>query len=214
MRAVEKLLATKRLLTHLSRDFTPVAFFQSLSIEDVVLADVIYADLVHREYTNIKMFTIDTGKLPDESHQLIGEIRERYGDVLRVVYPDAKALEQFDALFGFHDDYHHRSSKIRLLEPLQRALFDCNAWITSSDAVNPTIKSRSWIAWDSKHQIPRFNPLSRWTGDEILSYAKHHNLPAHSHHLQTGRHPQYPESGYWWWQTETPAARETKQNIA
>ncbi|WP_455222355.1 phosphoadenosine phosphosulfate reductase domain-containing protein, partial [Kaarinaea lacus] len=200
MRAVEKLLATKRLLTHLSRDFAPVAFFQSFSVEDMVLADVIYADLVHREYSNIKMFTIDTGKLPDESHQLIRQIRERYGDVLKVYYPDANALEQFDDLFGFHDDYHHRSSKVRLLEPLQRALFECDAWITSSDAINePTINSRSWISWDNEHQIPRFNPLSRWTRDEILSYSKHHNLPAHSY-LKSDRQPQTLEAGLWWWQ--------------
>jgi hypothetical protein len=41
MRAVEKLLTTKRLLTHLSRDFAPIALFQSFSQEDMVLADVI-----------------------------------------------------------------------------------------------------------------------------------------------------------------------------
>lgn len=213
MRAVEKLLATKRMLTHLSRDFTPVAFFQSFSIEDIVLADVIYADLVHQEYSNIKMFTIDTGRLPDESHQLIGQLRERYGDVLKVYYPDANTLEQLDALFGLHKDYRQHGNDIRLFEPLRRALFDYNAWITSaSAATNPTLDAQSWISWDDKHQMPRFNPLSRWTKDEILSYSKHHNLPAHSL-LQTGRETQILDSGLWW-QTETFQIRNTKRQIA
>jgi phosphoadenosine phosphosulfate reductase len=213
MRAVEKMLATKRLLSHLSRDFIPVAMFQSFSVEDMVLADLIYSDLVHQEYSNINMFTIDTGRLPDESHHLMEEIRERYGDILKVFYPNTSELEKFDAQFGVRRDYQNRSNVVRLLKPLERALQHHNAWITGSDALNFTIGSDSWISWDEKHQIPRFNPLSRWTKEEIQSYSKHHGLPVHGYLVDAHQRPQPIESGLWWWQPQL-ASWEINQNIA
>jgi phosphoadenosine phosphosulfate reductase len=214
MRAVEKLLATKRLLTHLSRDFAPVALFQTFSVEDMVLADLIYADLVHQEYASIKMFTIDTGKLPDESHRLIEQIRQRYGDVIKIYYPSTAELEQFDARFGFRGNDKDRNNDVRLLQPLRRALSQSNAWITSSDALNDNVSSSSWISWDNHHQIPRFNPLSRWTKDEIWSYSKHHNLPVHGHLQSDQIRTRNLETGLWWWQTDISIAREARQNIA
>jgi phosphoadenosine phosphosulfate reductase len=220
MRAVEKLLATKRLLTHLSRDFAPVALLQTFSVEDMVATDLIYDDLVHQEYSNIKMFTIDTGRLPEESHRLIEQIRERYGDVLKVYYPDASELELIDARYGFRVDYHDRSNNVRFLEPLKRALSKYSAWITGSDllnfsAVNDTMDSSSWISWDAIHQIPRFNPLSRWTPDEVVSYARHRNLPVQDY-LQNGQRQSRitRESGLRWRQTDAPAAWDKKKSIA
>ncbi|MCI0506951.1 MAG: phosphoadenosine phosphosulfate reductase family protein [Gammaproteobacteria bacterium] len=219
MRAVEKLLATKRLLTHLSRDFAPVALFQTFSIEALVATDLIYDDLVHQEYSNIKMFTIDTGRLPDESHRLIDQIRERYGDVLKVYYPDASELELIDARYGFRRDYHEHSNEMRFLEPLKRALSKYSAWITGSDAVfntvNNTMDSTSWISWDAIHQIPRFNPLSRWTKEEVLSYAKHRNLPVQDYLQNTQRQSHHTtESGLRWRQTDASAAWDMKKSIA
>ena len=213
MRAVEKLLATKRLLTHLSRDFAPVAMFQSFSVEDVVLADLIYSDLVHQEYSNIKMFTIDTGRLPDESHRLMEQILDRYGDILKVYYPSSTELEQFDAQFGLRRDNQDRSNVIRLLKPLKRALHHHNAWITGSDALHKTVDANSWISWDETHQIPRFNPLSRWSNEEIWSYSKHHDLPVHGYLVDAQQRPQPVESGLWWWQPQL-SSWEINRNIA
>lgn len=216
MRAVEKLLATKRLLTNLSRDFTPVAMFQTFSVEDMVLADLIYADLVHKEYSNISMFTIDTGRLPEESHRLMEQVRDRYGDVLRVYYPDATELEQQDVIYGVGKSFQDRSNRVRFLKPLQRALNGHKAWITGSDALNDAMNSASWIAWDETHQLPRFNPLSRWTREEVWSYSKHHSLPVHGylHTAEYGRSG-LAESGLWWWQAQ-PDTQEWgfSQNIA
>ncbi|WP_455366228.1 phosphoadenosine phosphosulfate reductase domain-containing protein [Kaarinaea lacus] len=214
MRAVEKLLTTKRLLTHVSRDFAPVAFFQTFSMKDIVLADLIYADLVHREYDNIKMFTIDTGKLPDDHYRLLEQIRQRYGDVIKVYYPYASELEQLDARFAGHGDYGEQSNEVRLLKPLQRALSQHNGWISSHDLLEQNLNASSWIAWDHHHQIPRFNPLSRWTRDEVLSYSKHHNLPVHSYLLNVPDRLRSAQSGLWWWQTDAPGTWNSRQHIA
>ena len=177
MRAVEKLLTSQRLLAHLSRDYTPVAMFQTFCPEDIVLAHLIYSDLVHKEYRNIQMFTVDTGRTSDEIYRAMDQIQQRYGDVLKVYHPDGSELEQLDANHGFSDNYPQRSVHVRLAKPLKRALKSKNAWITTGGTLETRSTDQAWIHWDDLHQLPRFNPLTRWTKEEINSYAKHHGLP-------------------------------------
>ena len=188
MRAVEKLLTTKRVLAHLSRDYTPVAMYQSFCAEDIVLAHLIYSDLVHTEYKNIHMFTIDTGRTPDEVYLAIESMQQRYGNVLKVYHPESSELQAFDTDNGFNKNYYWQSIAIRFNRPLQRALKGKNAWI-STGALGHSIattnnpgdyslnRDKALISWDSKHQLPCFNPLVRWTQEEIQNYARHHGLP-------------------------------------
>ena len=176
MRAVEKLLTSKRLLAHLSRAYSPVAMYQTFCPEDIVLAHLIFSDLVHSEYKNIHMFTIDTGRTSDEIYRAIENLQQRYGDVLKVYHPETRELEKFDADNGFGRDYYQRSSEIRFHKPLMRALDGHNAWISTSHGNNSFNRDKAWINWDSNHQIPCFNPLTRWTQEEIRHYARHHGL--------------------------------------
>jgi phosphoadenosine phosphosulfate reductase len=185
MRAVEKLLASKRLLVHIARDFKPVAMFQSFSPQDMVLADLIYSDLVHQEYAHIEMFTVDTGRLPEALLRCIEHIRQRYGDVLKIYYPNALELEYFDASYSVRHVDRMKGNEVRLFKPLGRALSDKKAWITANSVANETRRTDDRISWDSAHQIPRFNPLARWTADEISTYAKRHDLPVPGYALET-----------------------------
>jgi len=188
MRAVEKLLTTKRLLAHLSRDYSPVAMYQSFCAEDIVLAHLIFSDLVHTEFQNIHMFTIDTGRTSDDVYLAIESLRKHYGDVLTVYHPDSRDLETFGADTGFGNDYYRRSIAIRFYTPLKRALQGKNAWIsTSTPRHNGTVQTsagnrslnrdKALISWDNTHQLPCFNPMVRWTQEEIHNYARHHGLP-------------------------------------
>ena len=185
MRAVEKLLSSKRLLAHLARDYSPVAMHQSFCPEDIVLAHLIYSDLVHSEFKNIHMFTIDTGRTSDKVYQAIESIQRRYGKVLTVYHPDAQELEAFDALYGFGADYYQRSTNIRFRKPLKRVLAEHNAWISThrrrshEQDLNIFNRDKAWINWDMDHQIPCFNPISRWTQEEIQHYIRHHGLDTH-----------------------------------
>ena len=181
MRAVEKLLSSKRLLAHISRDYTPIAMYQTFCPEDIVLAHLIYSDLVHSEFKKIHMFTIDTGRTSDDIYHAIESLQRRYGNILTVYHPDAAELAKFDLDFGFGKDYYQRSCEIRFRSPLKRALAGHNAWI-STQAHNQQYNSnsydrdRAWITWDNEHQLPCFNPVARWTREEIRHYARHHGL--------------------------------------
>jgi phosphoadenosine phosphosulfate reductase len=184
MRAVEKLLTIKRLLAHLSRDYAPVAMYQTFCAEDIVLAHLIFSDLVHTEYKNIHMFAIDTGRTTEDVYRAMESLQKRYGNVLTVYHPDARELANFDARHGFGSDYYRLSSEIRFNRPLNQALIGKNAWIStgfhryneSEHQNNSVNRDKAWITWDSKHQLPCFNPMVRWTQEEILNYAKHHGL--------------------------------------
>ena len=208
MRAVEKLLASKRLLVHLSRDFKPVAMFQSFSPQDMVLADLIYSDLVHQEYAHIEMFTVDTGRLPDAVLYSIELIRQRYGDVLKLYYPNALDLEYFDARYSLQRDDNINGNEVRLYKPLKRALSHKKAWITASNIVNKTQRTDNRVSWDVEHQIPRFNPLARWTTEEIWSYAKRHNLPIPGYLSDIQQHSDYLAKQISWW--HVPEAGTTR----
>ena len=192
MRAVEKLLTTKRLLAHMSRDYAPVAMYQTFCAEDIVLAHLLFSDLVHTEFKNIHMFAIDTGRTSEDIYRAMESLQQRYGNVLTVYHPDASELAKFDAHFGFGSNYYRRSSEIRFNKPLKKALSGRNAWIStgvnghnniSNDSIsndsrrNSLNRDKAWIRWDSEHQLPCFNPMVRWTEEEIKQYAKHHGLP-------------------------------------
>jgi phosphoadenosine phosphosulfate reductase len=142
-----------------------------------VLAHLIYSDLVHKEYQNIQMFTVDTGRTSDEIYLAMEQLQRRYGDVLKVYHPDGKELEQFDANHRFSDDYSQHNIDIRLARPLKRALKGKKALIANGITPRNGSNGQAWINWDDVHQLPHFNPLARWTREEINSYAKHHGLP-------------------------------------
>jgi len=182
MRAVEKLLTTKRLLAHLSRDYSPVAMYQTFCPEDIVLAHLIYSDLVHTEFKNIRMFYVDTGRTPDEVYLAIESLQLRYGNILTVYHPDTTELENFGAHQGFGANYYQRSTEIRFSQPLKRALEGSKGWIATGAGTHGGINTtsprqhRTWINWDTLHQLPCFNPMVRWSQEEVQNYARHHGL--------------------------------------
>jgi 3'-phosphoadenosine 5'-phosphosulfate sulfotransferase (PAPS reductase)/FAD synthetase len=83
---------------------------------------------------------------------------------------------------------------------MTKALQNYNAWLTGANTLPGSTDIQSWIKWDKTHQIPRFNPLSRWTQEEVWSYLKHHGLPIHGSMLaavETGE-TRALDSALWW----------------
>jgi len=174
MRAIEKLLVSKRLLLRLVQDFTPIAMFQSFSLHDLVLADLIMSDLVHDEYKTIHMFTINPGQLPLAIVQCIEQLNQRYGNFLKVY-----SATDIHADNDHHHRYIIKSNKesTRTESPLRPALVHKKALISTIDPSGSLSFPNAWMVWDYIHQMPRFNPLARWTHDELTDYARHYNLP-------------------------------------
>lgn len=207
------------ILTETIRDYAPVTFANSLGAEDMVLTDII-----DRYQLNIDMFSLDTGRLPQETYDLMQTVRERYKTPLRIYFPNVKQVEAYVAengVNGFYESIELRKEccHIRKVEPLRRALYGKRAWITGirQDQASTRL-SLKVSTYDMGNRMQKVNPLLEWSNAEIWEYLKQHEVPYNKLHDKF-----YPSigcapctravtpgedirSGRWWW--EAPETKE------
>ena len=216
----QKVEQVKATLTTAVRDFSPVTFANSLGAEDMVLTDLIAKSFG----SNIEMFSLDTGRLPQETYDLMQTLRERYSVPLKIYFPDARQIEEYVAkngVNGFYDSVENRKGccHIRKVEPLKRALAGKRAWITGMRHEQAVTRAGLEVsAFDADHGLQKFNPLLEWTNAEVWEYLKQNDVPYNKLHDQF-----YPSigcapctravtpgedirSGRWWW--ENPENKE------
>ena len=89
-------------------------YANSLGAEAMVLTDIIWSHL-----PQIDIFSIDTGRLHEETYELLERLQHRYQRRIRVVYPDAAPLEQLVARQGVNGFYDSLESAARVLPRAQ-----------------------------------------------------------------------------------------------
>src|SRR5574340_33442 len=159
----QKIEQTVAVLRQAADGFSPICFANSLGAEDMVLTD-----LIAKHKLDIEMFSLDTGRLPQETYDLMQEVHRRYGVPLKIYFPDCTAVEEYVAQNGanaFYDsvELRKRCCYIRKVEPLKRALAGKRSWITGMrrDQV-----SRA-AAWKCRRSTPITacrNSTRCWTG--------------------------------------------------
>jgi phosphoadenosine phosphosulfate reductase len=197
--------ATQR-LRHAVAAHAPAALTSSFGVEDMVILDLVATlDLP------VEVFTLDTGRLHDETYAFIDTVRQRYGLPIRMYAPDATDIEDFVAAHGPNPFYRstelrRQCCELRKVRPLARALAGKNVWITPV------------LAHDAQHGLMKLSPLADWQEDDAWAYIRAHDVPTHPLHQRgfpsIGCAPctravmpgEDPRSGRWWW--EAPAARE------
>jgi phosphoadenosine phosphosulfate reductase len=210
---------TAALLRHAAETHAPVSLASSFGAEDMVLID-----LIARAKLPIGVFTLDTGRLPAETHDLIDRVRDTYGIEIDVYFPEAAALEPFVRTHGVNAFYEstqlrERCCDIRKAQPLARALVGKRAWITGlRRAQSVTRREIAVEERDAAHGIAKFNPLADWSRDDVWSYLKAHRVPYNALHdrgyASIGCAPctraiepgDDERAGRWWW--ENPERRE------
>ena len=221
----QKIEQVKTVLAEAARDFSPVTFSNSLGAEDMVLTDIIA-----QYQPDITMFSLDTGRLPQETYDLMQEVRKRYSVPLQIYFPDAAQVEKYVAqngVNGFYDSVENRKAccHIRKVEPLKRALTDKKAWITGMRRDQAVTRTGLEVSsFDADHGLQKFNPLLDWSNAEVWEYLKQHDVPYNKLHDQF-----YPSigcapctravtpgedirSGRWWW--ENPEGKECGLHVA
>jgi phosphoadenosine phosphosulfate reductase len=214
-----KIGQTLAVLQQAVREFSPVTFANSLGAEDMVLTD-----LMAKHQPGISLFSLDTGRLPQETYDLMQKVRERYSIPLQVFYPDATQVERFVAqhgVNGFYDSVDNRKAccNVRKVQPLKRALAGKKAWITGMRREQAVTRgSLELSSFDADHGLQKFNPLLDWTDAEVWEYIKSNDVPYNALHDQF-----YPSigcapctraitpgedirAGRWWW--EDPQNKE------
>ena len=171
------------LLKKIAADYSPAALANSLGVEDMVLTDLICAEKI-----GIDNFTLDTGRLPPETYDLIAEAKERYGLALTVYYPRHELLEAYvrtNGINAFYESVELRKGccQVRKVEPLQRALAGKKAWITGMRAQQSATRQGLPVqAFDEGNGLEKFNPLADWTEKEVWAYVKLNDVPYNALH--------------------------------
>jgi phosphoadenosine phosphosulfate reductase len=209
----QKIEQTVQVLRDAVRDFAPVTFANSLGAEDMVLTD-----LIAKHQPGINMFSLDTGRLPQETYDLMQAVRQRYSVPLNIYFPDAARVENYVAkngINGFYDSVENRKAccHIRKVEPLKRALAGKKAWITGMRRDQAVTRGSLEVSsFDADHGIQKFNPLLDWTNAEVWQYIKQNDVPynkMHDHFYPSiGCAPctravtpgEDIRSGRWWWE--------------
>ncbi len=209
-----------------------IALASSFGAEDVALIDMIVK--INPKTT---IFTLDTGRLPEETYEVMEEIRKKYGISIKSYFPDAKQVEELErkkGFFSFRESVENRKEccGIRKVEPLKRALSELKAWVTGLRREQSVTRQEMDIAEiDESHQgIYKINPLMEWSEKQVWDYIKENQVPYNKLHDKN-----YPSigcapctravkpgegirAGRWWW--ENPESKEcglhvkkeTKQN--
>ena len=199
--------------------YPEAAFATSFGVEDMVLLD-----LLDRMGARVDAFTLDTGRLHEQTYALMDAARRRYRLAVRVMCPDAARLEAFVAEHGvnaFYDSVELRKGccAVRKLEPLSRALAGKQLWITGLRREQSVTRAEvALLAHDDANGLMKLNPLVDWTADDVQAYLHAHDVPVSALHAQgypsIGCAPctravapgEDARAGRWWW--ELPAQRE------
>jgi len=215
----QKIEQVKSVLAETAANFSPVTFANSLGAEDMVLTD-----LITRYQPDIQMFSLDTGRLPQETYDLMQEVRQRYSVPLAIYFPDRVLIEEYVAqsgINGFYDSVELRKGccHIRKVEPLKRALNGKRAWLTGMRRDQAVTRGSLEVSsFDVDHGLEKINPLLDWTNAEVWEYIKQHNVPYNKLHDRffpsIGCAPctrsvtpgEDIRSGRWWW--ENPENKE------
>lgn len=214
-----KVAASNEILNKITSDHAKVVFANSLGAEDMVLTD-----LICKNYPTISIFSLDTGRLPVETYELMYKTEERYGKVLKYYYPDAIAIEEYtrsNGINAFYQSIDLRKSccKIRKVDPLKRALANQDAWITGLRRAQAVTRTQlETIAYDDAFGLYKANPLADWEEEDLWTYIKAFDVPYNKLHDKN-----YPSlgcapctraiskgedirAGRWWW--ENPETKE------
>ena len=214
-----KVEQAKALLRRIAGEYSPAVFANSLGAEDMVLTDLILG-----EKLDIEIFSLDTGRLPLETYDLIARVKEHYGLALKLFYPRHDLVETYtrqNGINAFYESVELRKGccHARKVEPLQRALAGNKAWITGMRAQQSATRGGLPIqTFDDGNGLEKFNPVADWTEKEVWAYIRLNEVPYNALHDKF-----YPSigcapctraitpgedirSGRWWW--ENPESKE------
>ncbi|MFQ5673163.1 MAG: phosphoadenylyl-sulfate reductase [Nitrospinales bacterium] len=187
--------------------------------------DMVLIDMISKLDGQLAVFTLDTGRLHEETYETIDRVRSRYGLTIETYFPKEEAVERLvreKGFFSFRESLENRREccGIRKVEPLKRALENLDAWITGlrrDQGVTRTNVHK--VEEDIDHPpLIKINPLADWTQAQVEDYVKTRKLlvnPLHKmNYTSIGCAPctrptepgEDPRAGRWWW--ENPEHKE------
>ena len=183
---------------------------------------MVILDMARRIDPKVRVFTVDTGRLPQDTYDLIERVRERYQVQVEVFFPDPRQVEamvraQGPNLFYKSVEARLRCCHVRKVEPMRRALDGLESWITGLRREQSTSRAMiNKIELDAEHGgLIKLNPLCDWTSEQVWDYIGVYDVPTHRLYQQgytsigcapctrPTRAGDDPRAGRWWWEQDT-----------
>ena len=194
-------------------------FASSFGAEDVVVID-----MIAKVAPQISTFTLDTGRLNDETYEVMEGVRTRYGIELVSMFPERAAVEKLEREKGFYSfresvENRRECCAVRKVEPLRRALSGHKAWMTGLRRDQAATRGDTGaVEWDEGNGLAKVNPLVDWSNEQVWEYIRTNDVPYNRLHDQgfpsIGCAPctraiepgEDIRAGRWWW--ELPDSKE------
>lgn len=186
-----------KILTEKTKDFSieeTLVFLANEYKDEVVFStsfgqeDQVITDFIEKSGAAVKIFTLDTGRLFQETYDVFHRTQKKYKTPIKVYFPEAKAVEELLEKKGpnsFFESVENRKEccYIRKVVPLKKALAGNKMWITGLRAEQSENRSNLHLfEYDANFEILKFNPLLKWTLEEVQKYIDDHNVPQNSLH--------------------------------
>jgi thioredoxin-dependent adenylylsulfate APS reductase len=180
---------------------------------------MVIVDMAAKISRDVRVFTLDTGRLPAETYDMIEAIRGRYGVAVEVVSPDAREIESMVTRYGpnlFYESVALRSlcCHFRKVRPLDRKLEDFDAWAVGLRRSQSETRASLNKIQDVNGRL-KISPLADWSADQVKAYIARHDVPEHPLYLRgyssIGCEPctrsvtagEAERAGRWWWENES-----------
>jgi phosphoadenosine phosphosulfate reductase len=191
-------------------------FSTSFGLEDQVITHMIAT-----ERLPIEIFTLDTGRLFQETYDVFALTKQQYNVPIVTYFPQQSKVEDLLKRKGpnsFYESVENRKECcfIRKVEPLQRALKQTKVWITGLRADQSANRSNmSLVEWDDQYQLIKYNPLLHWTLEEVNEFIEKNRVPTNTLHRKgypsIGCAPctravmpgEDARAGRWWWESSS-----------
>lgn len=192
-----------------------VTLSTSLGIEDQAVLNAIATS-----GAAIDVFTLDTGRHFPETLETLEASENRYGLKIRVMFPDAREVEELvarDGIYGFRLAVENRKAccEVRKVRPLKRALAGAAGWVTGLRREQSAGRAHvPFAAWDSENALVKLNPIADWSLEQLEAYVAANNVPVNPLHARgfpsIGCQPctraikpgEDIRAGRWWWENE------------
>jgi phosphoadenosine phosphosulfate reductase len=196
-----------------------IALASSFGAEDVVAID-----MIAKVAPGIRVFTLDTGRLHDETYEVMERVRVKYGVVIQSYFPDREKVEQLErekGFYSFRESIENRKEccGIRKMEPLRRALSGMKAWMTGLRREQAVTRSdMAVVEWDEGNGLAKVNPLIDWSEEQVWEYVRANEVPYNALHdrgfpsigcapcTRAIKPGEDVRAGRWWW--ENPENKE------
>jgi len=187
----------------------------SMGVEDQVITRMISGI-----NNKTRIITLDTGRLFQETYDLIQHTIEEYGVNIETMFPNFESVQEMVKEKGINLFYKSVENRkicchIRKNEPLKRALEGMDIWICGLRKDQTITRFyNKLVEWDEKHGLIRLNPIIDWSEDKVWEYVRQHEIPYNVLHdkgyssigclpctrpIQKGEDPR---AGRWWWENE------------